>query len=483
MNESCFYHPTQPAHWRCPECQTAYCPDCVSKRQKLVGVKYEDAHWCPKCNVEAEWVGAANLIQPFWIRLPQFFIYPFKLHPFVLILILSLAGILLSGQSFIFLVLRIVLWGILLKYSFSALRATAKGNLIPPKISPETISEDFFQVFKQVGLYIIIGIAFVYVSAKFGPIIGILFLIFALGLIPAMLILLVTTGSLLHAINPVLSTRLALRIGWGYLLMYFFLILLGTAPAALGHYLWMFLPAGLSEFLFGLAKNYYTVISYHLMGYVILQYHQEIGYKIEIEDFKGFGVPVPVPAPSDEQTDKSPEIINQVNMLIKEGKLDEAINYIQKQTDNTGITDLTLSERYMKLLKMKKRGAELFKHCLTHVNLLCRDNQKAKALPIYTKCLAHDKNFTPEAGAMFKIGGWLNESGKTKSAIATYQRLVKTYPDNALVPKAYFRSAQLCYDRLMKPEQARKILNAVLKKYPDHEIAPQVKAYLGSLGI
>jgi tetratricopeptide (TPR) repeat protein len=480
MNESCFYHPTQPAHWRCPECQTAYCPDCISKRQKLVGVNYEDAHWCPKCNVEAVWVGAANLIKPFWARLPQFFLYPFKLHPFGLILALSLAGILLSGESFLFAILRIVLWGILLKYSFSALRATAKGNLIPPKINSETISEDFFQVFKQVGLYVAIGISFLYISAKFGPIIGLLFLIFALGSIPAMLILLVTTGSLIHALNPVLSTRLALRIGWGYFLMYFFLMLLGSAPAALGYYLYQFLPTGLAEFLFGLAKNYYTVISYHLMGYVILQYHQEVGYQIEMEDFQGFGVPVPVP--TTEEPDKNSDLINQVSILAKEGKLDEAIDYIQKQTAGGGISDLALSEKYFKLLKMKKRGPELFKHCLTHVNLLCRENQKDKALPLYNKCLAHDKNFAPEADAMFKIGGWLNENGKIKNAIAIYQRLIKTYPNSSVTPKAYLRAAQLFYDRLMKPEQARKILDAVLRKYPDHEIAPKAKAYLGSLG-
>lgn len=477
MEESCFYHPTKPAHWRCPKCQTAYCPDCITKRQKLVGIKYEDAHWCPKCNVEAEWVGAANLIQPFWIRLPKFFTYPLHLQPFLLILTLSVIGILFSGPSLISTLFRVVLWGVLLKYSFSALRSTGRGSLIPPKISSKTISEDFFQVFKQIGIYIIIFVVFMLIGANAGPIVAIVFLIFALASVPAMLILLVTTNSLLHAVNPLLFTRLAFRIGGGYFLMYFFLLLLGGAPVALGQYLVKFLPPELALFLFGFAKNYYTVISYHLMGYVILQYHWEIGYKIEFEDFKDFDQA----EPETQEQNNDLEILNQVNVLVKEGKLDEAIIYIQQRTKDSGIKDLTLSERYLNLLKMKKRGAEMLKHCIAHLNLLSQSNQKTKACQLYARCLAYDKNFLPNAEMLFKIGSWFNESGKTKIAIATFQRLVKAYPEDACVPKAYFRSAQIFNDRLMRPEQAKKILSGLIKKYPDHKIAPQAKAYLGQI--
>jgi TolA-binding protein len=72
--------------------------------------------------------------------------------------------------------------------------------------------------------------------------------------------------------------------------------------------------------------------------------------------------------------------------------------------------------------------------------------------------------------------------GKPKEAIATYSRLVKEYPEHQLVPKAFYRMAQIFQDRLMSPDHARKILAGVKKKYPEHEIIPHVENYLANLG-
>ena len=77
--------------------------------------------------------------------------------------------------------------------------------------------------------------------------------------------------------------------------------------------------------------------------------------------------------------------------------------------------------------------------------------------------------------------GWLNETGKSKASITAFNRLTKAYPRHQLVPKTYFRAAQVFHDRLMNPRQAKKILNGLIKKYPDHEIIGQVKSYLGHL--
>ena len=132
---------------------------------------------------------------------------------------------------------------------------------------------------------------------------------------------------------------------------------------------------------------------------------------------------------------------------------------------------------------MKKRKPEMLKHCITHLDLLAHDNIKIKACELYAKCLDTNKEFIPTSFALFKIGGWLNETGKIKEAIRTYNRLVKAFPNDTLVPKAYYRCAQIFHDRLMDPSRAKKILAALIKKYPEHEIIPQVKNYLNHMGI
>ena len=127
-------------------------------------------HLCPKCMIEADWIGASNLIEPFWNRLPRFFAYPFALQPLLLILVLTVLSTLLSGPGLIRGLIGLILWGVLLTYSYAALKSTARGDLIPPKIDGATLSEDFYQVFKQLGLYFLIGFGFTLLTTGFGVI-------------------------------------------------------------------------------------------------------------------------------------------------------------------------------------------------------------------------------------------------------------------------------------------------------------------------
>ncbi|MBW1897616.1 MAG: tetratricopeptide repeat protein [Deltaproteobacteria bacterium] len=435
--------------------------------------KGEFLNLCPKCMVPSDWIGAANLIEPFWNRLPRFFVYPMALRPMGLILGMSLAGFIFRGPGFISLIVHIAIWGIILKYSYAALKATARGDLVPPKIDSKTISDDFHQVFKQLGIFIAIFFGFIFVQQFAGIFFAALFLIVAILSVPAMIIIFVTTESLMHAINPVIFIQLALRIGWGYLLMYFFLVLLLFAPAALAQFAFKILPPELTIFLLSLGKNYYTIISYHLMGYVILQYHQSIGYKIDFEDFRdspdyGKGA----------KEEKGSELLSKINFMFKEGRHDEALVLIKEEEKKNGIDDPDISECYFKLLAMMNRIDEMLVHGKRHLEIMVQRNEKQKACEAYKQCIAKDPRFAPDAYVLFKLGGWLNEFGKSREAIGTYNRLVKTFPDAPLVPKTLFRAAQIYNDRLMNPAKAETILKAIIKNYPDHELIPSIQNYL-----
>jgi TolA-binding protein len=124
----------------------------------------------------------------------------------------------------------------------------------------------------------------------------------------------------------------------------------------------------------------------------------------------------------------------------------------------------------------------MLEYGINHLELVIKDKQRNKALKIYSECMKIDPEFLPSARSLFKVGEWLNETGKVKEAVRTYNQLIKAYPENALAPKSYFRAAQIFNDRMMKPEKAVKILNGLIKKYPGHEIVPQIENYLGSMG-
>jgi tetratricopeptide (TPR) repeat protein len=477
MKIFCDYHPTKPAHWSCQKCGANLCPSCVTRRDQEGYNKGQFIHLCPKCYIPADWIGVENLIDPFWIRLPKIFAYPFYLQPLILISILSLITSFFSGAGIINALFRGAIWLMVLKYSFESLKATASGDLRPPKISPRTISQDIGQVLKQYGIYILIFLAFGYLLAASGPLIALPFLVFALFFVPSMIMLLVTTESLWHAVNPAAFIGLAFRIGWGYLLMFFFLTLLGSAPAFLGSYIMKIVPPGLQMPLIIFAECFYTIISYHLMGYVILQYHEKVGYQVDQDDFKDPSSEANEP----ETIDPDTPVINAINPLIQEGRLDEAISLIKEMTATQGITGIILAERFYNLLKMKKRTKEVLVHGENYIDLLIAQNDKSKALNVYFECKKANPGFLPSAANLFKLAGWLNELGKSKEAIGTYNRFVKEYPENPLAPKAFFRIAQIFHDRLMNTGNAKKILVGLKRKYPEHEIIPYVENYLANI--
>lgn len=390
-------------------------------------------------------------------------------------IVLAILTVLFSPKPSIFTFLvNAAIWGVLLKYSYAALKSTAQGQLSPPKINMETISEDFGVVFKQIGIYIIVGIAFFWVAKTFGPIIGFLFLLFAILSIPAMIIVLATTSSLFHAINPMVFAVMAWRIGWGYLLMYLFLSLLGAAPAFLGRYFIAYLPAGSHLFLFTVAKSFYTIISYHLMGYVIFQYHEEIGYEVDLEEVEL--------ALQDTTTepDVGSELLNRVDILIKEGRTDDAIALIRGERGGA-IADLNLAERYYNLLKLKQLTPEMLTHGCVYLDLLAKTGHKDRLCEVYRECVSKDAAFSPNASAVFKIANSVGEAGNPKGTIEVYNRFIKGNPKSPLVPKAYFLAANVINERLQNPRKAVGILNGLIKKFPNHEIIPYAQQYLSKI--
>lgn len=474
MKQQCAYHPTRTAHWQCAKCGMALCPECVTKRPKSGYSKNEFLHFCPKCNVEVSWVGVSNIIDPFWMRLPGIFAYPFAPGPMILMAVITFFSMVFSGQGLVSGLIRFAVLGIMVKYSFAALKQTATGSLRPPAITREVISSDFEEVFKQLCIYVFVGIVFGFVAAKFGPALGMLVLVFMVLSLPAMIILLVSTRKLFHAVNPVLFVSLMFRIGWGYLVMCLFLLLLMAAPAAVFHSIASTFPPKLSVFIAVFAQNFYTLVSYHLMGYVVLQYHQEIGYEIEHREFDD---PAENPGPL-EVLDPEERVLRDVSRLVQEGNLQEAVAAVEQYLNVNPVKNRVLADRYFELLKMTRQTDKMMDFGKTYLNLLVGENDKTAGLKVYSECKSIQPEFQPSSSALMKIAGWVGETGKPESAIQLYNQLIKNHPKDPMTPKAYLRAAQLFHDRLLKPEKCREILQVLIQKYPDSEVVPMARKYM-----
>jgi len=486
MPITCDRHPTQPAWWKCLRCYKSYCPQCISKR---TGGHFQEQtfYFCPKCNVEVETHELSQVITPFWARLHKFFAYPVSsIQSIGLILALSLLSTFFSQPGLFSFILKFVLWSVMVKYSFESLKSTAEGCFRPPSLSSKVLAEDYGIVFKQIALYLSLIFIFLFFIIKAGPLIMILFVV-ACGIgLPAMLIIMIINDNLGQALNPVMIIGLISRIGGSYFLLLLFLLLLSGAPAALTFAVIQHLPEKLQLFMVTTANNYYTLITYHMMGYVILQYHHRVGYPVELETVLASMYPstaAPAAQNSEDVVRKTryDDLLNEIGLLVQEGNLAQAIIRIEQQVQIEDVADLELSERYIGLLKMQKQKRKLLDYAPHHLELTAKSGQKTKALELYIDCLRLDKTFAPQALILFKIAGWLSESSKNKEAIFALNSLIKAYPKDNLVPKAYYRAAQIFNDHLNNSEQAKKILNGLVRKFPDHDITAFARNYLSKL--
>lgn len=469
MTNTCLYHPTQQAHFECHECQTSYCPKCISTRSyaKFAQARTTTAYFCPKCNLPVTPLAIGNIVKPFWKRLPLFFIYPFKIQPLLLIISLSLIRLIFHDSRLV----NILLWAILVKYSYAVLLRTSQGRLEPPAFSVGLVTENFFQVFKQFILFFIIAGGGFVAAEYWGPLIIIPYVVACVIFMPAMLMILVTQDNFVSALNPQYTVNLVGKVGGRYFQLLLFLFLLLSAPAALTG-LAGFLPGAMQYFVRILAQNYYTIVSYNLMGYVLLQYHEELGYEVAYEDFEE-------QKSLSKGLEKGPyaDLIAEVNVYTAEGMFNEAINKIEQVTKRE-IKELELSAKYYDLLKTVGRFEEMAYCGVNHLDLLAKKGDINNACLVYKECLAQAPDFCPNSRTLYRVSGWLGQTGNHKLAVNAYAKFIKVNSENHLVPEAYFNIAKILIDKLGEKAKARGVLQTLLSKYPTHQISMDARQRL-----
>ncbi len=471
MSVNCTIHRSVAAHFQCDECGSSLCDDCVAVRESFsYGAKNKD-YFCPACEVPVHMIGLGNVMEPFWNRLSSIFLYPLKPTPLILTFILSLFGAFFPGS----LLIRLAVWVIMMKYAYAALTTTAQGALAAPKVTWELINQDVLQVFKQ---YVVFGIIGFIGSFIFGYsiIAGVLFAVVIVACIPSIIMVLVSTNSVLQAVNPFLFMPIIRRIGWPYLLMYLFLFFLFAAPAAL----FSFLPLdNMNLVVVGFASLFfsqiYTIVSYHLMGYVLLQYHEEIGYTVDYEFFmehKGVNQKKRVKKPED-------ELKTGLAVLMKNGKYQEAAQRVRPfiLVDNP---DLELSEKFFQLLKMTGEHEKAANYSVKHFEVLVKNNKKKKATEFFAE-VKESPAGPPPAECVAKVASWLEELREFKNALAAYAYFTKQYKKHPLTPDVYFKLAKLLHEQANNSGKAKQILQGIIKTWPQHKLVPEATQYLASL--
>jgi len=407
-------------------------------------------------------------IPPFWQRLPAIFAYGLKPG--------SLAGIAAIAAGFAFarilpsiigLAMYFVVLSGLFKMGFEVLDATARGRMEPPDSYLGRFGLGIF--WKQFGLWLVVGGLVFQALASLPPILAFAVAVALVLGLPAMTLVLAFEHSLFAAINPVTLIELVRRIGAPYLLLCLVLaglavLLLVAARAAVGLFGGFF-----GVLAAGAVNAYFLLVMFHLLGYVIYQFHEDLGIEAD-EEGVGEGTLV-------EQAAQANPMAAEARTLLARGKRGQALALLSDATSGRG-GDLSVHRLYHELLDEPARSAERARHAHLLMALELNAGEDRRALKVLQDEVAVDGDFQPGDGdTATALAQQSLRFGDHRLAIHLLTGFARRFPRHEETVPNYQTLARVLCEREGKDAEALEILDRLLKTFPDDPRLPEIKAY------
>lgn len=415
----CKYHPLDGATYACRACSICQCDKCIDD-------EHSAAH-CFVCGAVLESLGSANTVEPFWRRLKEAFKYPVNANSMSLIVLTAIISVLAALMPFLW-ILSLIMYlfavGSLMKYSFTCLERTAMGEMKAPDVMDAYsggIKLLLQLVLITVVLTVIVGFAFYYLGAALGGLSGFI----AIFSYPAILIRFAQTENMLEAMNPFAAIALMAAIGLPYGLLIVFMLIMMTSVGVLHEWIGTLFPA-VSYLLQSIISNYYTVVMFHLMGYMLFQYQEQLGYS----------------ARSDEDDDmphrsEQERLAAKIDVMLKEGDYEQVVKlyyHAFKQYPNESV----FFEKFFDLLYVCKKTALMADYGLTYLEFLNRRKRFDKLTPTFKQILFVVPDYLPDSPVMrVQLATLLKQQGDVKLAVKLLNGMHKLYPEFSGLPDAY----------------------------------------------
>ncbi|WP_439133789.1 hypothetical protein [Pseudomaricurvus sp.] len=431
----CQYHPLKSAAYRCAKCQLKTCRDCVDEG------KFGSDSRCMHCGSETQSLGAPADVVPFWRRIDTSFRYPLNKELLIFIAVISFLTAVFSFFPLPLMIgLNLLLTGVIIKYCFNCLSETAAGNMEAPEIT-SAYEGGVTLIFKLMGMFLIASVAIGFLYVKISPFLGSLAMFFFMIALPAVIIIFALSESMIEALNPLRLITLIHAIGLPYVLILAILMIM-IASVDLLSALIGFEESVVILSLQAFVSNFYSVVMFHLMGYMIFQYQHRLGFVAE-----------EVSAGEQEVRSDSQRLLVKIQMLLKAGDwgaVEQAyMEGLKRFPDNE-----VLNQQYFlwTLTTLPSQAAK-------YQELLAASEARGKAVP------ARDP--------VVKLGsvadaylGYLIESGQQHQLTINHKRVL-------LAASSYRpQRADVCHELARayrdagNPKAAVGLLNGIHKKFP-----------------
>lgn len=404
---------------------------------------------------------------PFWNRLRPMMLYPLRGASVITLLILTLCSL----AAFVPIVGRLVallVWMAAYKYAFEILRATADGHEDPPE---SVLKIESGVVWRLLAMQFVYIVAILLAALFGGPVVGLVAIAAIVFLQPGCIMSLAIDGSLLNALNPATAFGIVARVGWPYLAVFGLLFVIQASVATAGYWMAKFVPLLLGGPLLTLVSFWGLFAAFHLMGYLVYQYHEELGYEPEAHRNR-------LPA----LYDRDGDLLERAQELVRDGHNDAAMEHLRGEIRTRAVTP-AVHDLYHRLLRSAGAPlAERSEHSRQYLNLLMIEKQEARALGVLREALDADPDFAPmqtEHGE--RLAERARMSGQSQTAADTLRALLRHSPKHPAAPRWALDAALLLVDRLGRDDEARVLLEQAIARCEDEQLREKLEAALKPL--
>jgi tetratricopeptide (TPR) repeat protein len=387
-------------------------------------------------------LGASYNAEPFWRRLQDSFNYPLNTETAILIIGVAFLTTIVSFIPFA-IIWHLILFGAFMKYCFCCLEKTSMGSFKAPDI---TAAYDGGIVIALQLIAMVAIIAGIIISAHIWLGVGIASLLAGVIIccVPAILINFALSESIFDAINPLKVVYLVSAIGLPYgLLLALIMVMLGSVEIInqiIGNEFSI-----LTTSLQSAASNYYTIVIFHLMGYMIFQYQGKLGF-IAREDESA----------NNKKRSDVERILTKIEIHVKEGDYNKATKLFQvamkENPNNKDIYNKCFD--FLLAIKNKKLIEDYSKFYFKFLKDVDREDQLTIA---YKKMRRAHPKFVPiTADDRLMLAREFRNSGDSLTTVKLLNGIQNKHPDFKHLADAYRLTAEALTDIPSMADQAKR---------------------------
>ncbi len=404
-------------------------------------------------------------ITPFWHRLREISLYPGKPAAAATVVLLAFLRLLMfvPGVGWF---LNLLIWVGVYKYAFEVLRDSANGRTEPPEGSLNVEEELGWGAVRLQAAFVVLNVLAVVLLPS--PLAIGVALLLALGM-PGAVMSYAMDENFWLALNPVTWLAIIARLGWPYFLAVSLILVINISAQNAQAFVTMVMPLFIGIPLFYCIAHYAIIATFHLMGYLIYQYHDVLGYDPKEQ------LVLAHPGDADHG------VLEDAATLVREGETGVATDMLRGHIAERGGSE-AVHQQYRKLLRLGNDNAALIRHGYDYLAMLLALDKDKTAVELVRECFELDPTFAPkESEWVTRLAAKAAQLGHTPVALRLLQGFAKRFPKSPDIPGNYLLAAKLLSERMGKDAEARALLTQIKAAFPKHELVPQIDTMLSML--